>query len=177
MFVGRNFGSDSFASLLDIKICTAKETIGFTQGAHIVPAESPAFQPHLVDSANFRRVAVRDHKGRNILNDLCAAAEDSVPSNSAVLMHSAQTADYSIVFNNNMASESAVVGKDDMVSHTAVVSDVGIGKKVVVAADQGLRIQHRSAIHSTELSKTIVIANLQKSWLALIFQILRALPD
>jgi hypothetical protein len=72
--------------LLDVEIGSAEKAVSFAQGANFVSAESAALQAHLVDAADFRRIAVGDHKWRNVLNDLGAASEDGMPSDAAKLM-------------------------------------------------------------------------------------------
>ena len=122
--VGWKFGSDAFAGLLDVEIGAAEESICLAQGANFVGAESAAFEADLVNSADFRRIAVRNHEWGNVLHDLGATAEYRVPADTAILMHSAKAADDSMVFDDDVAGKSAVVGKDDVVPNSAVMSNV-----------------------------------------------------
>ena len=89
MLVRREFCSDCFAGLLDVEIGPAEKPIGFAKGADLFGAEASAFEAHLVDAADFGRIAVGNHEGRNVLNDLGAAAKDGVPADAAELVHSA----------------------------------------------------------------------------------------
>lgn len=122
--VGWELGSDGFAGLLDVEIGAAEESICLTQGTNFVRAEPAAFEADLVDSADFSRIAVRNHEWGNVLHDFGATAEYRVPADAAELMHSAEAADDSIVFDDDVAGESAVVGKDDVVPNSAIMSNV-----------------------------------------------------
>jgi UDP-3-O-[3-hydroxymyristoyl] glucosamine N-acyltransferase len=89
-----------------------------------------------------------------------------VPANPAKLVHPAETADNGMVLNDYVAGEGAIVGKNHVISDRAVMRDVRIGKEVIVTSNQRLRIRHGAAIHGTELSKAVVIPDLEKRRLA-----------
>ena len=120
---------------------------------------------------------IRNHEWGNVLHDLGATAEYRVPADAAELMHSAEAADDSMVFDDDVAGESAVVGKDDVVPNSAVMSNVRISEKIVVTADHGFCIRHRATIHGAKLAEAVVIADLEERRLTGIFEILSALAN
>ena len=85
------------------------------------PLESTAFQTYLVDSPDLRRISIGNHERRNVLNNLRAAPQDSVSSNSAELVDPAESTDDRIVLDDDVAGESAVIGENHMVPDEAIV--------------------------------------------------------
>ena len=116
-----NLGPNGLASLFDVEIGPAEQTISFAQSANLLRVESAAFQTDLVDAADFCRVSIGNHKWGNVLNDLSAAAEDGMSADPAKLVNSAESADDGIVFNDNVAGERAIVREDDMVADQAIM--------------------------------------------------------
>ena len=124
MSVWRKFRPNGFASLFDVEIRPAEQAIGFTQSANLLRLESTAFEANLIDASDFCRVSIGNHKWGNVLNDLGAASEDGMATDSAELVDSAKSADDGIVLDDDVAGESAVIRKDHIVADEAIMGNM-----------------------------------------------------
>ena len=109
MLAGRQLLADHLAGLFDVEVAPAEQAVGFAQGPDGVRAEPPAFQSNLIDAADFRWIAIRDHKGRHILDDFSATTHDDVPADAAELVHPAQSTDHGVILHYDVAREGAVI--------------------------------------------------------------------
>lgn len=73
-------GSDFFAGLFDVEIRAVEETVGLTECASVLGYEATALESDLIDSTDLGGVAIRNHVGRDILNNFRAASDDRVLS-------------------------------------------------------------------------------------------------
>jgi hypothetical protein len=117
-------GSDFFAGLFHIEIRAVEQAVGLTECASVLSYEATALESDLIDSTDLGGVAIRNHVGRDVLNDFCAASDDRMLSQAAELMHSREPTDDDMVLYYDMTGDSAVIRKNDMVSDCAVVCDV-----------------------------------------------------
>ena len=60
---------------LTLRLVAVEEPISLAQSANFLWLKAPTLKSDLVDAANFRRISVRNHERRNILDDLRAAAQ------------------------------------------------------------------------------------------------------
>jgi len=177
VFVGRNLVPDRVAGLFDVQVGPAEEPVGFPQGADFFRGEPPAFQADLIDAADFGRIAVGDHEGGHVLNDLGAAADDGMTPNAAKLVDPAEAADNGVVLHHHMTGQGAIVGENDMMADQAIVGDVGVGQEIVMVADDGLATRAGSAIDRAELPEAVGIPDFQMGGLDGVFEILGPLAD
>ena len=117
-------GSDFFAGLFYVEIRAVEQAVGLTECASVLGYEATALESDLIDSTDFGGVAIRNHVGRDILNNFRAASDDRVLSETAELMHSGEPADDDMILDYDMPGYGAVIRKNDMVSDCAVVCDV-----------------------------------------------------
>ena len=117
-------GSDFFAGLFDVKIRAVEQAVGLTECASVLSYEATALESDLIDSTDFGGVAIRNHVGRDVLNNFRAASDDRVLSQAAELMHSGEPADDDMVFDYDMPGDGSVIRKNDMVANCAIVRDV-----------------------------------------------------
>jgi hypothetical protein len=171
------FGADVLAGLFDVEIPPIEKTIGFAQGPNFLCVEASTLKANLIDTPDLRGISVGDHVRGDILDDLCAATENRVSSNAAVLMHAAESANDRVVFDNHMTGQSAVVGENDVVPDDAIMGNVRVREKVIVTANDRFCLGHRPAIDGAKLSKAVLIADLQICWLSTIFEVLAALAN
>src|ERR1041384_626679 len=92
-------------------------------------------------------------------------------------MHRGEAADNRVVAHLYMSGERAVVGKNNGVSHRAIVPDVRVGEKISTAPDARFAGRRRASVDRDEFAKRVLVANLEISRLAAIFQILGLLAD
>ena len=102
-------GGDFFAGLFDVEIRAVEETVGLTECASVLGYEATALESDLIDSTDLGGVAIRNHVGRDILNNFRAASDDRVLSETAELMHSGEPADDDMVLDYDMPGDSSVI--------------------------------------------------------------------
>ena len=117
-------GSDSFAGLFDVEIRAVEQAVGLTELASVLGYEATALESDLIDSTDFGGVAIRNHVGRDVLNDFRAASDDRVLSQAAELMHSGEPTDDDMILDCDMTSDGSVIGKNDVVADCAIVCDM-----------------------------------------------------
>ncbi len=132
---------------------------------------------HLIESADFGRIPVRNGIGRNILNDFRAATSDREGAYTAELMHRSEAADNGMVTHLDMARNRAVVRKNYSVSDSAVVSHMAVGKEIPVVANPRARARSGSSVHGNEFSKGISFSDMQVGGFSRVLQILGLLAD
>jgi hypothetical protein len=101
--------SDFFAGLFDVEIRAVEETVGLTECASVLGYEATALESDLIDSTDFGGVAIRNHVGRDILNNFRATSDDRVLSETAELMHSGEPANDDMVLDCDMPSDGSVI--------------------------------------------------------------------
>jgi len=175
--IGRELGSDGLTSLFDVEVAPTEEAIGFTEGTDFLGGEAPAFESDLIDAPDFGRVAISDHEGGDVLNDLGTTTENGVLTDAAKLVDAAEAADDRIVLDDDMSSQGAIVGKNDMVPDRAVMGHVGVGEEIVVISDDGLAPGARAAVDGAKFAEAVVGADFEVGRLGFVFKILRSLSD
>ena len=71
---------DFFAGLFDVEIRAVEQAVGLTECASVLGYEATALESDLIDSTDFGGVAIRNHVGRDVLNDFRATSDDRVVS-------------------------------------------------------------------------------------------------
>ena len=102
-------GSDFFAGLFHIQIRAVEQAVGLTECASVLSYEATALESDLIDSTDFGGVAIRNHVGRDILNNFRAASDDRVLSETAELMHSRKPADDDMILDCDMPGDGSVI--------------------------------------------------------------------
>lgn len=102
-------GGDFFAGLFDVEIRAVEQSIGLTECASVLGYEATALESDLIDSTDFGGVAIRNHVGRDILNNFRAASDDRVLSETAELMHSGEPANDDMVLDYDMPGDGSVI--------------------------------------------------------------------
>src|SRR5262245_38324229 len=100
-----------------------------------------------------------------------------MPSNPAELMHRGESAENDGILHRDMTGQRAVVRKNHVAPHHAVMRDVAVGEEVVPAADDGFSVRRSAAIHGDEFPEFVVVTDFEIRGLALVFEVLRTLPD
>lgn len=109
MGVGRELLADGVAGLFDVEVRAAEEAVGLTEEADIGGGKAMTLQADLVDAAEFGGVAVCDHEGDDVLNDLGATAKDGVAPDAAELVDAGEAAYDGVVLDDNVSGEGAIV--------------------------------------------------------------------
>jgi len=102
-------GGDFFAGLFDVEIRAVEETVGLTECASVLGYEATALESDLIDSTDLGGVTIRNHVGRDVLNNFRAASDDRMLSQAAELMHSRETADDDMILDYDMPGDSSVI--------------------------------------------------------------------
>jgi hypothetical protein len=84
-----NFFPDGVTGLLDIEVAATEEAVGFAEGADFFRGETATLETDLIDPPDFRRIPVRNHEGRHILNDFCATSQDGMLTDATELVDTA----------------------------------------------------------------------------------------
>src|SRR5712691_1236452 len=156
---------------------TINEAKCFLDPFHALGRIILALQTDEVDSANFGRIAIGDHKRRNVLDDFRAAAGNGEAPDPAKLINGSQSANDRVVADFDMPCQCSVVRKDNFIANFAVVSDVAVGEKRSTVADLCFSFARRAAADGNEFAKRIFIADLQIRRFTRILEILRLLPN
>jgi hypothetical protein len=80
-----------------------------------------------------------------------------------------QSADHRMIAYLDMSGQRAIIRKNDRIAHGAVMSDVAVGQKIAAISHLCFTFCRGAPIDGGELAKAIVISDLKKSRLALIF--------
>src|SRR3981081_4532149 len=173
----RQFFADRFDGLASIEFGAKKQTKCFLDRLHFFRRVSLSFQSDRINAANLRRISIRDHERRNVLHDFRATSGDGETSDTAELMHSGETAHDGVVAHFYVTSECPVIGKNNFVAHGAIVANMTVGQKISAITDARFAVARCAAIDRDKFAKGILIADLEISRLAFVFQILRLLAD
>ena len=73
-------GGDFFAGLFHVEIRAVEQAVGLTECASVLGYEATALESDLIDSTDLGGVAIRNHVGRDVLNDFRAAPDDRMLS-------------------------------------------------------------------------------------------------
>jgi len=109
-------GSDFYAGLFDVEIRAVEQAVGLTKCASVLGYETTALESDLIDSTDLGGVTIRNHVGRNVLNNFRAASDDRMLSQAAELMHSGESADDDMILDCDMPGDGSVIRKNDMVA-------------------------------------------------------------
>lgn len=88
--------------------------------------KTPALQTDEIHSTGAGRVAIYDHEGRDVLDDLCEASDDGVFPHTTKLVDGSKAGDDGVILDGDVACDAGGVREDDVVSELAVVGDVGV---------------------------------------------------
>src|SRR5438552_46834 len=116
------------------------------------------------------RLARRGRHGKreNILGNHGAAADIRVRSDAHELMHGAQSAHYSPLFDRHVTAQSGPIDQHGMIGHRAVVANVGVShEQNMTAYARDAATFDRAAIDGHELTNFVVLAYLQAGGLPL----------
>ena len=102
-------GSDFFAGLFDVEIRAVEQAVGLTECASVLGYEATALESDLIDSTDLGGVTIRNHVGRDVLNNFRAASDDRMLSQAAELMHSRETADDDMILDYDMPGDGSVI--------------------------------------------------------------------
>ena len=102
-------GGDFFAGLFHIEIRAVEQAVGLTECASVLGYEATALESDLIDSTDLGGVTIRNHIGRNVLNNFRAASDDRMLSQAAELMHSGKPANDDMVLDCDMPSDGSVI--------------------------------------------------------------------
>ena len=100
---------DFFAGLFHIEIRAVEQAVGLAERASVLGYEATALESDLIDSTDLGGVAIRNHVGRDILNNFRAASDDRVLSETAELMHSGEPADDDMILDYDMPGDGSVI--------------------------------------------------------------------
>ncbi len=107
-----------------------------------------------------------------------AAADIRVRSDAHELMHGAQSAHYSPLFDRHVTAQSGPIDQHGMIGHRAVVANVGVShEQNMTAYARDAATFDRAAIDGHELTNFVVLAYLQAGGLPLVRNILRRHTD
>lgn len=176
-FTWRKVAGNLLGGLLHIHFGAVEQPISLAECARVLGKEAAPFHAYLIDASDFGGIAIRDHVGRHVLNDLRASAHNRMATDAAELMHASKTSENGVILNDDMAGESAIVGKNNMVANGAIVRDVSVGEEISMAADLCHGIRRRASIDGAEFAKAIPIADFEPRGFPCVFQVLRALSD
>ena len=101
-------------------------------GEDVIFGKAAALQAHEVDAAGGGGIAIDNHEGRDVLDDLGATPNDGVRAEAAELVCCSQAGDDDVVLDDDVAGEADGVGKDDVIAELAIVGDVRITEQQVV---------------------------------------------
>ena len=160
-----------------VELAAVEEAVSLAEFADALGGKAPALETDMVHPADFRRVAVGDHEGGDILHDLGATADYGVGADSAELMDAAEAADDRVVAHGHMARECAVIGENHVVADDAVMGDVGVGEEVSSASETCDPLGGRGAVNRDELAEDVPVADFELRRLTRVLKILAPLPD
>src|SRR2546428_2815775 len=116
LFVLRQIFSDRFQRLLRVEFRAINETKSFLDPLHALRRKLFSLQPDEINSADFRWIAVGDHKWRNVLHDFGTTARDGEAPDAAKLMHGSETAHHRVIAHLDVARERSIVRKDNVIA-------------------------------------------------------------
>src|SRR5690606_22836625 len=122
-------------------------------------AHAHAFHSDLVDGAVVGGVAIRDHVGQHVLDELRAPADHRAISHPTELMNGSQPAYDPAIADDAVSPERGVVAEDTESADVALMPNVGVGAEEVVGADPGLVVGKGRRVHRAELAKDVALAD------------------
>ena len=144
----------------------------------VVTRKAAALQANDIQTLKARSVAGHGAIGDDILFDAGHAADHGVFAHTDELMDRGQTANNCPFTNMDMSAQCGVVHQNDVIIDNAIVSNVRANHEQAVVSDPR---QHAptlgSWIHSYMFTNDIVATDLQPRGLAMIFEVLRSMPD
>ena len=146
--------------------------MGFLDRGNGLLGKAAAAETDGVDRADFGGIAVGDHVGRDVLNDLRTSAGHGMRPDAAELVCGGEAGNNGVVPDGAMAGEAAIVGKDDVVAELAIVRDVGVAEEKIVRADAGWQLLVGATVDRAVFAEHVVVADLQRRGLADVFQVL-----
>jgi hypothetical protein len=148
--------------LVDRHFATEDQTMCLVEGVNGGFGQAVATQPHDVDAANPRGIAINQHVGRNVVNDAGMTTNERQSANGDVVMNRHSTRKSHLILNVDVAAQQGAVGQDDVIAQLAVVRNVNPGHEEVAVADRGQALIFGGApIDRNMLSDHIVVADHQ----------------
>src|SRR3984957_4094313 len=155
-----------------------KTVIGAAQPLDVVAAKAAALHADDVEAVETRPVAHHLTVGDDVALDPGHAANHRVPSDPHELMDCREPAEQRMVLDDDMAGEGRVIGHDHIISDLAVVRDMRPDHQQAIVADARNHAAAGGAgIDRHVLADRVVAADFERRRLAVIFQILRLVPD
>ena len=142
------------------------------RAADIVLRKASSLKTDAVEAARCGGVAVDDHEGRHVLRDACQARDHRMLSNTAELMHRAETGDNSVVPHRDVPRNGSVVGKDGVIAYLTLVGNVGVAKEEVVVPDSRRSVGGGATVDGDVFPEGVVVSDDELSLLALVFEVL-----
>ncbi len=174
---GRNLGRNSIQSIADCQPFSKHNLIRLPQPPLHFFGHTSALQPHLVDAARLRGIAVGYHVWRHVLHHFRATADDRHRPNPAELMDRRQTADHDVILHQHVPGKRPAIAEDNLTSHLTVVRHVRVREKVAVRPDPRYATVIGRRVDGNMLAEHIIGTDLKVTLAALVLQILRLQAD
>src|SRR3989344_1271599 len=171
VFLGQFF--EALGGLRKPELGLVQDFVGPTQGFDGFVRESVAFQTTQVEAVRFRRIARRDHIGRDIHERNCPQRCHAIGADTAILMRHGEAAQDGVVAARDVARKTRTVGENGVVADLTVVRQMAIRHdEVVVAQARDTAARHRTAVEGAVLANDIAITDVEARGFALITQML-----
>ena len=121
-----------------------------------MPPETDVIDPTLLHS-----IAVGNHEGWDILDNLRTTTGDRVAADAAELVHRRQPSEDRMIPHLHMPSQRPVVREDHATADDAVMRDVAVSEKIPTIADARVAARLSAAIDRHKLAEAIAVPNLQ----------------
>lgn len=146
--------------------------VGGFQITDIAIRKAPALEAYEVHAPRGGRVAIDDHERRDVLDDLCAAADDRVFSDTAKLVNGGDTGDDGMILDDDVTRDAGGVRENDTIADLAVVGDVRVTQEKVVRTDARGQFLEGAAVNGGIFPEDIMITDFEGGRFTDVFQIL-----
>ena len=163
--------------IVQLEAGTENEAIGLFQVALHFGADVVSCKTYGVEAYDSGGVAVYDHEGAYVLDDLGHAAYHGTGADLHKLVDAAHSADDCMVFHCYMACHAGEGAHNDMVTEVAVVSHMGVSLEHIVGAYAGFAVFAGSSVDSHIFTDQVMIAENDGGVFAGKFQVLRIFAD
>lgn len=151
--------------------------VGGLEGFDVVLGKAATLETDQVEAAGVGGIAVDNHEGRHVLDNLGAAANNRMLADAAELVDRTHAGNDGMIFNDDVAGDANGVGKDDVAAELAVVGDVGVAEQQIMRADAGGQAFVGAAVDGGVFAKNVVVADFEVSGIAEVFEILGLAAD